>query len=316
MVPSFWGRFPSLWRLSARRRCAKIRRPISFTPRIEIFEWRLVPTTFTVTNTNDSGSGSLRQAILDNNATPGMNTIAFNIPFGTQTIRPASPLPAVTNPVLIDGLTQNGTIILNGANAGVDASGLVIDAGKSTIRGLVINGFSQSGIVLDGGSGNMVVDTLVGTDVSGTFAVPNDVGVTVASDANMIGSDMIGAYNVISGNRATGVLVIGNRNTVQQTNIGTDVSDTAAVANGTGIEIRGSDNAIITSNSVSGNTGWGIIINGPRTSVETSVIGTDLNAAKSIPNGGGILINSDSNTIGPCLVVSGNTGYGVRLHWR
>jgi len=47
--------------------------------------------------------------------------------------------------------------------------------------------------------------------------------------------------------------------------------------------------------------------------VETSVIGTDLNAAKSIPNGGGILINSDSNTIGPCLVVSGNTGYGVLI---
>src|SRR5688572_23214049 len=36
--------------------------------------------TFTVTNTNDSGAGSLRQAILDANANPGQDMISFNIP--------------------------------------------------------------------------------------------------------------------------------------------------------------------------------------------------------------------------------------------
>ena len=50
--------------------------------------------TFTVTNTDDTGAGSLRQAILDANATPGVDTIAFNIPgAGVQTISPASQLP-------------------------------------------------------------------------------------------------------------------------------------------------------------------------------------------------------------------------------
>ena len=39
----------------------------------------LVRDTFTVTSTADSGAGSLRQAILDANATPGADTIAFNI---------------------------------------------------------------------------------------------------------------------------------------------------------------------------------------------------------------------------------------------
>ncbi len=47
----------------------------------------LAAATFTVTNTNDSGAGSLRQAILDANANPGDDTIAFNIPgSGVQTI--------------------------------------------------------------------------------------------------------------------------------------------------------------------------------------------------------------------------------------
>ena len=46
--------------------------------------------TFTVTNTDDTGPGSLRQAILDANAAPGLDTIAFNIPgAGVHTISPA-----------------------------------------------------------------------------------------------------------------------------------------------------------------------------------------------------------------------------------
>ena len=66
--------------------------------------------TFTVTNTNDSGAGSLRQAIDDANASPGLDTIAFNIPLaGIHTIAPATELPAVSDPVLLDGYTQPGT---------------------------------------------------------------------------------------------------------------------------------------------------------------------------------------------------------------
>src|SRR5437870_7946756 len=63
--------------------------------------------TFTVTNTNDSGAGSLRQAIIDSNANSGADTIDFNIA-GTPTIQPQSQLPANTDPVTIDGTTQPG----------------------------------------------------------------------------------------------------------------------------------------------------------------------------------------------------------------
>ncbi len=50
--------------------------------------------TFTVTNTNDTGTGSFRQAITDANNHSGLDTIAFDIPgTGVHTITPATPLP-------------------------------------------------------------------------------------------------------------------------------------------------------------------------------------------------------------------------------
>ena len=65
--------------------------------------------TFTVINTDDSGAGSLRQAILDANGNAGLDTIAFNIPgAGVHTISPATALPTITDPVVIDGYSQPG----------------------------------------------------------------------------------------------------------------------------------------------------------------------------------------------------------------
>ena len=74
------------------------------------FAASLMADTFTVTNTNDSGAGSLRQTIADANTHVGLDTIAFNIPgAGIHAIAPVTALPAVTDPVLIDGYTQPGT---------------------------------------------------------------------------------------------------------------------------------------------------------------------------------------------------------------
>ena len=58
-----------------------------------------------VTNTNNAGSGSLRQAILDSNADSGdRDTIVFNIPgTGVRTITPLTALPVISQPVVIDG---------------------------------------------------------------------------------------------------------------------------------------------------------------------------------------------------------------------
>ncbi len=114
---------------------------------------------FSVTTTADSGPGSLRQAILDSDAQGGgTNTIAFDIPrAGIQTIEPLSPLPAITNPVLIDGFSQPGysgtpLIELSGSQVGA-GSGLEITGSGSTVRGLEIVGFSEGdGILMLGAS--------------------------------------------------------------------------------------------------------------------------------------------------------------------
>ena len=151
----------------------------------------LAVSSFTVTNTNDSGVGSLRQAILDANANPGLDNINFAIPgAGPHTIQPTSGLPTITDPVIIDGYTQPGAslntngpglgsnavlkIELDGSNAGAGASGLTITAGNSTVQGLVINRFGQNGVLLGTKGGNVLEGNFIGTDVTGTV----DLGVS------------------------------------------------------------------------------------------------------------------------------------------
>ena len=63
--------------------------------------------TFTVTNNNDSGAGSLRQAIGDA-ANAGGGTIAFNLPSTPAKIMLESVLPDITNLMAIDATTQPG----------------------------------------------------------------------------------------------------------------------------------------------------------------------------------------------------------------
>ena len=140
-----------------------------------------------VINTNDSGPGSLRQAITDSNADSGdRDTIVFNIPgSGVHTITPLTALPALSQPVVIDGTTQPGfagmpLIELNGN--GLAAAGLIITGGNSIVRGLVINRFGGAGIRLQTNGGNAVEGNFVGTDATGTIARPNgNAGIFITS---------------------------------------------------------------------------------------------------------------------------------------
>ena len=143
---------------------------------------------FSVTTTADSGPGSLRQAILDSDiATGGINTIDFAIPGqGIETIAPLSPLPAITNPVLIDGFSQPGyagspLIELTGSQSGA-ADGLTITGSDISVCGLDLNGFSQgAGILISGpnATANWIYGNVIGTDPTGTQAEPNLNGVQV-----------------------------------------------------------------------------------------------------------------------------------------
>ncbi|HMQ33724.1 MAG TPA: choice-of-anchor Q domain-containing protein, partial [Chloroflexaceae bacterium] len=122
------------------------------------FEREAGPAALVVTTAADSGEGSLRAAIEAANARPGPDMIGFAIA-GSPVITPASPLPPLTGPTAIEGLTQPGatalapTVTLDGGLLADDADGLVLVGGASSVQGLIITGFGGAGISVPAGEG-------------------------------------------------------------------------------------------------------------------------------------------------------------------
>ncbi len=176
---------------------------------------------FQVVNANDSGSGSLRQAILDANLNPGVDTITFDITTPSIEIRPFTALPPITDPVIIDGTTQPGyagtpLISISGVNA-PSVNGLQVTAGNSTIKGLSITSFSTgTGIRLETGGGNVIVGNYIGVTPAG-LGSSNGIGIVITSSSNTIGGTTAGAGNRIASNANAGVLVdTGVNNAIRQ----------------------------------------------------------------------------------------------------
>lgn len=179
------------------------------------------------------GGCTLRAAIDAANSNPGLDTITFDIDDdGPHTIAPSSPLPEITDPVVIDGYTQMGAtpntlgpkqgtnavlmIEIDGSNAGDGANGLTLAGGDHVVKGLVINRFGGSGILLKGSEESTINDlnavsgNFLGTDVSGETALGNGVGVTIdVSWWNVIGGLSPADRNLISGN-GIGIVMTGN----------------------------------------------------------------------------------------------------------
>lgn len=290
---------------------------------------------FTVTNTNDHGTGSLRQAILDANATIGADVIVFNIPgAGAQTIKPRYPLPDITDPVTIDGTTQPGfaaspLIELNGES--VTGDGLRIAAGNCTVRGLVINSFKGYGIRIESGVGHLIQTNYIGLDPTGSIKRPNLAnGISVFnSTGTTIGGTSTGARNVISGNAYSGIEIgtSSSNNLIQGNYIGLSADGRTIISNNEyGILLNGTSNTVGGSLSGAGNviTGSGrynIQTNGTGHLIQGNFIGTDATGTfqpASNISGGGIMLESTNTTVGGTTpearnIISGNPGSGIVL---
>ena len=226
--------------------------------------------TFVVTNANDTGPGSLRQALFDANAAPGANLIQFNLPgSGVRTLAPLTPLPLITNSLTIDGYSLPGSspnTLANSNNAvllirldGVNLTngfpdGLSFEnAGNNTVRGLVIVRF-YTGIQLYASSGNTIAGNWIGLDVDGISRGNLGTGVEVTcavfnrSTGNMIGGPTPADRNVISGNRA-GISFFptsADHNSVQGNFIGTDATGVLPRGNlFEGVMVQSATNIII-----------------------------------------------------------------------
>jgi hypothetical protein len=292
-----------------------------------------------VMNTNDSGPGSLRQAILDANNNAGPQTISFNIPgSGVHTITPLSALPVVTDSLIIDGYTQPGSSVntlaqgdnavllieLNGSNI---PYGLDIRADNCTVRGLVINrAIGSVGIYLWSNE-NLIEGNFIGTDATGTVTLGNANGVAVIGGAanNTIGGTTAAARNVISGNRFHGITTASNSpgTKVQGNYIGTNAAGTAVLANGLyGVSVGGANNLIGGTTPGAGNViaggETGVLISNS-TSVQGNYIGT---LADGVTAAGshdfGVRVEGSNNVIGGAQSGSANiiafndrTGVGV-----
>ncbi len=292
---------------------------------------------FTVMNTNDSGPGSLRQAIINANANISAgDTIQFAITNLTTTVSPASALPAIIDPVTIDGYTQPGAVPntsptvfngvvpvrISGSSAGSGVNGLVINIGYSTVRGLMITGFNSDGIELSGSSSNVIQGCLIGLDATGADQGNNANGIFITgSSNNIIGGTTLAARNVISGNNSDGVEVNGAtaiNNWIANNLLGTDQTGTLDCGNsGEGIVVTLAGSTRIGGSSagegnlISGNAGYGVELSGVSATANL-VLGNTIglsatnSALRNTGSGVHITSNSRSNIIGGITAGAGN----------
>lgn len=306
-------------------------------------EWGGLLATFTVTNTNDSGAGSLRQAISDANALNGLDVIQFALSGANYyTINLTSKLPDIAEAVTIDGWSQPGystspIIELNGTDAG-SAHGLRLSnsSSGSTIRGLVINRFADDGIRVDSDS-NTIVGNYIGTDLTGLQDLGNNGdGLHINGAFNTIGGTTALLRNVIAGNADDGIDISGSgaaNNIVIGNLVGLGADGTTALGQGVdGIVVTsGAKNNIIGSttagsgNVVSSNVNDGIEVSGAGTSgnqVLGNFVGTDVTGLLNrgnIDDGIQISEGADNNIIGGTTsahrnVIAANLDDGVQFN--
>lgn len=266
-----------------------------------------------LTGGNDVVDGLGRGVIVDGG---GRDFDCFLIESSSNTIRGLQILRCRTA-VVIDTEGENNTV------GGAEAS-----------EGNVLSGNSAVGVEIRGAS-NVVKGNRIGTDASGTAALPNAFeGVWIAPGAkdNVIGGPTAGERNVISGNALFGLSISGSDatgNVIQGNYIGVDVSGRVALANRHGIAISvGPQNNVIggttagDANVISAN-GTGILIRGADTAgnvIQGNYIGTDDGGRHPLGNAVGVWIleGAHDNLVGGTdpgqgNVISGNNLFGVQV---
>ncbi len=317
-----------------------------------------------VTNTKDSGPGSLRAALYyafdrSTDIPPVPTTVSFHIPTSDPgfannvfTIKPTYLMVSPGSGTTVDGATQTAftgntntkgpEVVLNGSQIAVQnlfAQGFLILDSNIVINSLVINGFDTQGILLDqpGATGNTITGCYLGTDPTGTTAVPNTFpGIEIAEGANgnTIGGTTTAARNVISGNAFIGLSIHDsgtNNNVVLGNFIGLNATGKGAIPNTyEGVEIFGGAQGNVIGgtatgarNTISGNNLDGVAVIEPGTSanlVQGNYIGlTAAGTAKLANAGAGVVIagSATSNTVGSATVaggrnvISGNLDQGI-----
>jgi hypothetical protein len=212
---------------------------------------------YTVGSTDDSGPGSLRDAINYCNTHAWANVINFNIPGpGPHTIAPLTPLPPITDYLVIDGYSQPGASVNTAAlgapsNAVVRvelmgfnseaAYGLDFQA-RGELRGLAVGQWGI-GNVLVSANDVMLLGNHIGADASGLVAAGSWDGVTVWGDRCFVGGCAPLARNIIAASALAGVVAEQSAEMLfvqgNYIGVGSDAITPLGVYNYIGVRLRG-----------------------------------------------------------------------------
>lgn len=255
--------------------------------------------TFTVTNTNDSGAGSLRQAIQDGMAVSRSEpvVVAFNISSPAKTIYLLSSLPTLVlnDNITIDGTTQPGyaghpLVEIDGTSAGTFGPCITLDHG-GTIKALAFGNCKDTAVTLFNAN---LTNSYVGLDASGTQARPNGNGIkafgTCAVTSNVISSSTSG-------------LLLGPSVTATDNWVGVDGTGEHAMGNATGVVLAGTGS--FTNNYICGND-RGVTLSSAGLAIGGNFIGVTPQG-RLIGNATGIVANNNSCRIGTPGVLAANT---------
>lgn len=175
--------------------------------------------------------------------------------------------------------------------------------GASAAARNVISGNSQSGIGLGGLNptsrtpGTIVQGNYVGTDLTGTVAIPNSDGVSIidGNSGNLIGGTNPGEGNLISGNTNNGVNLASDGNLFQGNLVGTNAVGTGSIpghASG-GVRVGGNNNTIGATaagagNHIAYNSNFGVVFSGGSAYVGNRISSNSIHGN----NGGGIALGN------------------------
>jgi hypothetical protein len=299
-------------------------------------EERVVPATFMVVNNSDSGTGSLRQAIINANATSNNDIINFTFASGTNpyTITMASALPNIADAGISGTLTINGlgasSLIISGNDGNTlrDFNIFNIDSGANlAISGVTVSGAktTNTGKIYGGAFNNTGTLTITNSTISGNVAGYKGGGIfnngsltitnsTLSGNTTSYGGGVYNSANgnltisnsTISGNSGASGAAINNKGgTLNITN--STISGNSAFTGGGGIYINGS--ASISNSTISGNSafsGGGLYaVNGTITLINNTISG---NSASNL--GGGIHNQFATINIANTIIANnGNTDY-------